>query len=171
MIAVREYTDAAAMISDAKALRARLYAKHPEPLSPPPPPAPQEPRITITQRERIEAEAAFRKWLSLSTVTAQHPWKTVCKVVTERTGISLAYLKGETRVARFVHARQITCWLLRKHTDMSLPTIGQRLGNRDHTTILHACRKVQALRDSDTAFRNLLDELSATISERLSSES
>lgn len=51
-------------------------------------------------------------------------------------------LKGPRRTKQVVMPRQIAMFLARKHTGMSLPEIGKRFGNRDHTTVLHAVRKV-----------------------------
>lgn len=42
-------------------------------------------------------------------------------------------------------ARQIICWLMRKFTGLSLPGIGRMIGHRDHTTIMHACQRVDAV--------------------------
>jgi len=56
------------------------------------------------------------------------------------------YSKKRTRnVAR---PRQVAMALAKELTQMSLPDIGEAFGGRDHTTVLHACRKIAQLRDS-----------------------
>ena len=49
---------------------------------------------------------------------------------------------GQSRTAGIVRARQIAMYLCREQTNLSLPKIGQLFGNRDHTTVMYACRKV-----------------------------
>ena len=52
-------------------------------------------------------------------------------------------LIGPYRDANLVKARHIVMWLARRFTERSLPEIGRALGCRDHTTIMHGCRKVE----------------------------
>jgi len=59
--------------------------------------------------------------------------------------ITLDELKSKSRTRTLVTARQIGMYLLRELTDMSLPKIGQELGGRDHTTVMHADRKIRTL--------------------------
>lgn len=53
-------------------------------------------------------------------------------------------LKGSSRLRRFVEPRQIAMWLIRRTTCLSLPRIGKLFGGRDHTTVIHAVRKIDA---------------------------
>lgn len=164
MIPVAEYTSIDEMHAAAKARRATFYARQPEPQRPAPPPSPK--RVSITERQRAEIEEVFRVWLCTTPPKAEQPWKVICKVVSKATDIAFADLIGDSRVARYSHARQMACWLLRKHTAMSFPVIGRRLG-RDHTTILHACRKVQSAYERDVVVAELLDGLSSEIVKKL----
>jgi chromosomal replication initiator protein len=59
--------------------------------------------------------------------------------------ISLEDLCGSSRSRMLVTARQIAMYLCRELTDMSLPRIGQTFGGRDHTTVMHAERKIRSL--------------------------
>jgi len=59
--------------------------------------------------------------------------------------ISLDDLCGSSRSRVLVNARQIAMYLCRELTDMSLPRIGQAFGGRDHTTVMHAERKIRSL--------------------------
>ena len=52
-------------------------------------------------------------------------------------------LVSARRHRRLAHPRMIAMFLCREHTGISLPRIGKRFGGRDHTTVLHACRKVK----------------------------
>lgn len=57
---------------------------------------------------------------------------------------STAELKGKKRVRQIVVPRQIAMYLSRELTDSSLPKIGQEFGGKDHTTVMHACQKIQS---------------------------
>lgn len=67
-------------------------------------------------------------------------------VITREFGISLAELIGPMRNARYVIPRHIAMWLSRTMMPMSMPELGRRFGGRDHTTVLNACRKIDALK-------------------------
>jgi chromosomal replication initiator protein len=67
------------------------------------------------------------------------------------------------RSRRLVYARQIAMYLCRELTDHSLPAIAQHFGGRDHTTVLHAHRKIQRQLLTDTSTRELVDKLVGAI--------
>lgn len=60
-------------------------------------------------------------------------------------GFSQTILIAQRRTAPVVHARQVAMYLAKTLSLRSLPEIGRRFGNRDHTTVLHAVRKIEAL--------------------------
>ncbi|CAN5733473.1 chromosomal replication initiator protein DnaA [soil metagenome] len=66
----------------------------------------------------------------------------IAQVVADYYGVELAALKGQKRDRAIVTPRQIAMYLMRAETDVSLLRIGQELGNRDHSTVLHACDKI-----------------------------
>jgi chromosomal replication initiation ATPase DnaA len=53
-------------------------------------------------------------------------------------GISELQLESKSRKREIVEARQIYCYLMRKHTDLSLKAIGATIGGRDHSTVIHS---------------------------------
>ena len=57
---------------------------------------------------------------------------------------------GKRRNKSITMPRQVGMWLARRHTRFSLEEIGGYFGGRDHTTVLHACRKIAELRTTDT---------------------
>ena len=77
--------------------------------------------------------------------------------------VKLADLKGPRRTRQLVTPRQIAMFLIRKHTSLSLPEIGKRFGGRDHTTVIHAVKKVDAELTRDIAYRNKLDLVARTL--------
>ena len=66
----------------------------------------------------------------------------IAKAVSEYYGVGLDALKGQKRDKAIVVPRQIAMFLMRAETDVSLLRIGAELGNRDHSTVLHACDKI-----------------------------
>jgi chromosomal replication initiator protein len=71
------------------------------------------------------------------------------------------------RARRVARPRQVAMYLSRKLTSRSLPEIGRRFGGRDHTTVLHACRRVEALCEEDPLFKQEVDFLSQMLSRRV----
>lgn len=75
----------------------------------------------------------------------------VLRAVADVTGYTTADIVGPNRLSELAIARQVAAYLMREMTPSSMPEIGQTLGGRDHTTILHACRITQQrLRDDVT---------------------
>ena len=72
------------------------------------------------------------------------------KTVAEYFSIRVADMHAKTRTRQIARPRQIAMALSKELTEHSLPEIGDGFGGRDHTTVLHACRKVAELIDSDT---------------------
>jgi chromosomal replication initiator protein len=70
------------------------------------------------------------------------------------------------RARRVARPRQVAMYLSRKLTTRSLPEIGRRFGGRDHTTVLHACRRVEALCEEDPLFKQEVEFLSQMLSRR-----
>jgi chromosomal replication initiator protein len=70
------------------------------------------------------------------------------------------------RARRVARPRQVAMYLSRKLTTRSLPEIGRRFGGRDHTTVLHACRRIEALIGEDSLFKQEVDFLSQMLQRR-----
>jgi chromosomal replication initiator protein len=66
----------------------------------------------------------------------------IALAVSEYYGVDMEALKGQKRDRAIVTPRQIAMYLMRAETDVSLLRIGQELGGRDHSTVLHACDKI-----------------------------
>ena len=78
-------------------------------------------------------------------------------------GLSMEDLCGSSRSRVLVTARQIAMYLCRELTDLSLPKIGQQFGGRDHTTVMHADRKIRSLMAERRAIYNQVTELTNRI--------
>lgn len=77
----------------------------------------------------------------------------VAQAVAEYYHISLADLQGKHRDKHIVAPRQVAMYLMRQETDASLLEIGQALGGRDHSTVLHGCEKIARVVNENTALR------------------
>jgi chromosomal replication initiator protein len=78
-------------------------------------------------------------------------------------GITIEDLCGSSRSRVLVTARQIAMYLCRELTELSLPKIGQQFGGRDHTTVMHADRKIRSLMAERRSVYNQVSELTNRI--------
>jgi chromosomal replication initiator protein len=81
-------------------------------------------------------------------------------------GLSIDDLCGTSRSRVLVTARQIAMYLCRELTDLSLPKIGQHFGGRDHTTVMHADRKIRSLMAERRSIYNQVTELTNRIKQQ-----
>lgn len=81
------------------------------------------------------------------------------QVVSEYYGIKIQDLSSRKRPENIANARQIAMQITRNLTDYSLVQIGQYFGGKDHTTVMHAIKKVDQLIKSDDKFKATIDEL------------
>ncbi|BCW98495.1 MAG: chromosomal replication initiator protein DnaA [Armatimonadota bacterium] len=86
----------------------------------------------------------------------------VLRAVAERYGVDVENLKSLSRQARVVLARQVAMYLIRHLTDTSLPSIGKAFGGKDHSTVLHAIKKIGKLVLEDA---QLADDIAALMRE------
>ncbi|HEY2042560.1 MAG TPA: chromosomal replication initiator protein DnaA [Jatrophihabitans sp.] len=91
---------------------------------------------------------------------------TIMAVTSEYFGVSMDDLTGSSRTRVLVQARQIAMYLCRELTELSLPKIGQTFGGRDHTTVMHAERKIRSLMTERRNVYNQITELTSRIRSR-----
>jgi chromosomal replication initiator protein len=84
-------------------------------------------------------------------------------VTAEYFSVSIDELTGSSRSRVLVNARQMAMYLCRELTDLSLPRIGEKFGNRDHTTVMHAERKIRAQMTEKLTVYNQIAELTSRI--------
>lgn len=150
---LKNFTSGAEMIADYKARRERVNNWRPIPQ--PPTQAfvstvePFPIHLFIEPPEPIPVQA------SMKYITTVHIQKVVCG----HYDITPAELCSAQRELRICRARQIAMWLCKKLiANNSLPKIGRDFGKRDHTTVLHAVRKINRLIETDP---QLADEIAA----------
>jgi chromosomal replication initiator protein len=88
------------------------------------------------------------------------------KLVASHYNISRADILSSRRTANVVRPRQIAMYLSKTLTLRSLPEIGRRFGGRDHTTVLHAVRKIEELVGKDKSLAEVIDLLKRVLSEQ-----
>ena len=95
---------------------------------------------------------------------------TIMAATAEYFSLSMEDLCGSSRSRTLVTARQIAMYLCRELTDLSLPKIGQMFGGRDHTTVIHADRKIRAQMPERRVTYNQVAELTNRIKTRSRSQ-
>ncbi|PZS12684.1 MAG: chromosomal replication initiator protein DnaA, partial [Pseudonocardiales bacterium] len=119
-------------------------------------------------RQSVEmglAEAVLKDLISDSAapeITAS----TIMAVTAEYFAVSIDDLTGSSRSRVLVGARQMAMYLCRELTDLSLPKIGEKFGNRDHTTVMHADRKIRTQMAEKLTVYNQITELTSRIKVR-----
>lgn len=87
------------------------------------------------------------------------------RIVARQYNVSRADLLSSRRTANVVRPRQVAMYLAKTLTLRSLPEIGRRFGGRDHTTVLHAVRKIENLVGSDTSVAEEIESLKRQLQE------
>ncbi len=85
--------------------------------------------------------------------------KKIQEAVASRYDITLPEMKGKRRTQAVVFPRQIAMYLARELTDSSLPQIGHEFGGRDHSTVIHSCRKIKTEIGKDVQLKSIVDDL------------
>jgi chromosomal replication initiator protein len=81
------------------------------------------------------------------------------KVVSDYFNIPVDLMHSKTRKREIVQARQISMYFSKSLTKSSLALIGSQIGGKDHATVLHACKTVNNLLETDKRFRLYLEEI------------
>jgi chromosomal replication initiator protein len=84
--------------------------------------------------------------------------------VAERFGTPLIDMVSQRRAAKICRPRQVAIYLARHLTVLSLPAIGRHFGGRDHTTIMHAIKRIEELASSDADFGERVASLRKALS-------
>lgn len=92
-------------------------------------------------------------------VTIDYIQKTVCQYF----DIPIEKLKSKSRKRETVQARQLAMYFSKQHTKASLAVIGSKCGNKDHATVLHACKTIKNLIDTDKRFKKYVEDINKII--------
>nr|WP_322633321.1 chromosomal replication initiator protein DnaA [Glycomyces albidus] len=105
------------------------------------------------------AEEVLHDFIPEGGNTAEVTVDQIMQATADYFGVASADLKGNSRSRILVNARQVAMYLCRELTDMSLPRIGQAFGGRDHTTVMHANKKIRKQMSERRALYNQIAEL------------
>lgn len=87
------------------------------------------------------------------------------KIICDYFKISTDAINARTRKREIVQARQLSMYFAKKYTKLPLSLIGAYCGNKDHATVLHACKQIENLRQTDRYMRTMVEELTKKLSE------
>lgn len=157
-----------AQLEAQRARAARLRRMIP---APPPKAEPVHIPIRCDEDTIAELQTALRSKIKQDAAVAQlrneakylTRMQTIRKIVCENYGIDATAMDSYCHAVKVTMPRQIAMYLCRKMTTNSLPQIGRRFANRDHTTVLHAVKKIAEMRAKDEAFNQKLAVLENTI--------
>ena len=110
------------------------------------------------------------RWLDTLDRPAPLELKTIAAVVAKLCGTTVGEMKSPSRRKMHVQARGLAMLAARKFTPLSLAAIGNQLGGRDHTTVMHACQTMERRLQSDQTLLVLWEELLATLQEQRCSD-
>lgn len=96
-------------------------------------------------------------------ITVEYIQKLVCDYFS----IPVEKIHSKTRKREIVQARQLAMFFSKNYTKASLAAIGSKCGNKDHATVLHACKTVKNLADTDKNFKKYVDEIENIIKIKL----
>ena len=106
---------------------------------------------------RIGAKEILKVYVQLyqKEITLDH----IIEVVCEYLNLDFARFNSTERTREIAQARQIAMYLAKQHTKAPLTTIGAAIGGRNHATVLHSCKAVTNLIETDKAFRRQVEEI------------
>ncbi len=90
----------------------------------------------------------------------------ILKVVCKHFDLEPAAIHTKSRKREVVQARQIAMYLAKNHTDFSTSKIGKFIGNKDHATVLHACKTVKGQLEVDKSFHAEVQEIESLLKKR-----
>lgn len=113
-------------------------------------------KITITlTKEILKVYVKFHR----NEITIESIQNVVCEYL----GLDVATFNSPKRTREIAQARQIAMFLSKKHTKCPLTTIGSAIGGKNHATVLHACKAVSNLMETDKIFKAQVEEIEKKI--------
>jgi chromosomal replication initiator protein len=118
-------------------------------------------------RSNVIDDEAVRQYLQSAGSAAGQSIGKILSLVARHYGLKTDDLKGRSRRQAVVTARWVAMYLAWRHSNQTLLRIGRYLGGRDHTTVLHGCRKIEKQLKSELGLQQAITQLEDTITSRL----
>lgn len=83
----------------------------------------------------------------------------ILKAVCSKTGIKISDIKSQKKNKNIVLSRQMAMYLSRKLTSLSFPDIGDKVGGRDHSTVIYATNKIRQTMENDSSLKNIIEDI------------
>ncbi|MGB0907163.1 MAG: chromosomal replication initiator protein DnaA [Maricaulaceae bacterium] len=112
--------------------------------------------ITLETIQETLSDSRYAKGMRLTVDKIQ-------RAVAEEFGITLNDMTSKRRARNIARPRQVAMYLCKKLTKRSLPDIGRRFGGRDHTTVMHAVKRIDELRADDATFNGRIQAVEAAL--------
>ena len=90
----------------------------------------------------------------------------IIKIVTSKMNLPERFIKGKSRRKEIALARQIIMYLSRELTSFPLSTIGLKVGRRDHSTVVHACKTIENKMNRELSFKKMIDDFLNSLSKK-----
>lgn len=87
----------------------------------------------------------------------------IIRTVCSHYGLDTSAIHTKSRKRDVVQARQVAMYLAKNYTDLSAARIGSLIGNKDHATVLYACKTIKELREVDKGFQTEMEEIVASL--------
>lgn len=143
----------------AQALLAEEYAVSPRELA-----AAVQRLAYVARQDRASVDSALvRKFLAHDIPPPKLKLDDVCRAVSREFGVTVTELRSRKRHRGLVLPRQCAMSLARELTGQHLGQIGKYFGGRDHSTVIHACQRIQELLAADSSLKSLFNQLRYTL--------
>ena len=120
--------------------------------------------LTETEEEPLSNEEIIEYLKqSISSPERRIPIETIIQSAAKYYSVTYADLLSSKRSMNIAKARQVAMYLARELTDLSLPAIGDNLGGRNHSTVIHACAKIVKEENENPNFKNEIEQLISNI--------
>jgi chromosomal replication initiator protein len=114
---------------------------------------------SLTNKKEVTLELAQEALKHLLSKNKKISVTDIKEVVANYYNISIEEIISKKKTKNIAYPRQIAMYIARKLTDLSLPKIGEEFGGRDHSTVLHACNKVEEDMDNSQEIKKNIDDL------------
>jgi len=101
--------------------------------------------------------------IPITLAMAKDNLKDIQKNVADHFNLKVADLKSDKRLKTFVQARQVAIWLCRDLTSASYPDIGSKFGGKDHSTVIHATKKIDRQMGEDPQLAAMIETIRCTL--------